>query len=423
MIIAGAAVYSVVAPVRESALDSRVGSRVELEGTVVRDVDRREATLRLTVATPERVLVSTNPYLDVHYGDRVRVTGIIKKPEPFETDSGRTFDYPHYLRAQGIAHTISFADVVVLERNQGNGLVAALLGVKHALIRGIEVALPEPHAALAEGLLLGEKQSLGEKLTDAFRKAGVVHIIVLSGYNVALVINATLFIVLRLLPRAAGYATAALLVVGFAVMTGGAETTIRATVMALLMMVARVLHRPGAALRGLLIAASAMALVNPFLVLYDLSFQLSVLATLGLILFTDPVARRLPFVPKTWGLREVVATTIATQLTVLPLLILSVGAVSLVFIPANALVLLPTPFAMLFSFIAGLAALVSPSLGAFFGVFAYVILEYIIQVSVFFASLPFSSIAIPAAWSWSLLTLLAVIYFGIFWKLRHRLNS
>ena len=168
--------------------------------------------------------------------------------------------------------------------------------------------------------MLGEKQSLGDKLTDAFRKAGVVHIIVLSGYNVALVINSVLFVSLRVMPRLLGYGVASVFVIGFAVLTGGSETTIRATIMALLMMTARILNRPAMALRGLFIAAAIMALWNPFVVLYDLSFQLSVVATLGLILFSDKIAKRINFVPSNFGLREIVSTTLATQITVFPLL-------------------------------------------------------------------------------------------------------
>lgn len=423
--LVGSALYSLFAPPLVSPLDAVAGKRAVVEGTVVRDPDVREGGARITLR-PERangtalsdtprVLVLADRFAGVAYGDRVRVVGTLEVPESFETDSGRTFDYPKYLRAHGISHAMSFASVEVLETGQGNPTLAFLLSIKHALIDGIEMALPEPSAALAEGLLLGEKQSLGARLFDAFTAAGVVHIIVLSGYNVALVIESVLFIALRMLPHFLAYTLAALFVVAFALMTGASETTIRATIMALFMMMARVLRRPSAALRGLFIAAALMAVVNPFLVLYDLSFQLSVLATLGLILFSDGVAKRLRFIPERLGLREIVATTLATQVTVLPILILSVGALSLVFLPANALILPVVPFSMLLSFIAALVAIMVPSFALAFGFVAYLPLGWIIGVAEFFGTLPFATIAIPPSLAWWVLGVLLLLYviFGL----------
>lgn len=422
-----AALYSLFAETEDPVLAPFFASRAVVVGTIIRDPDVRESSLRLTVQpetvngsavrNSKRVLVSSDRFAGVSYGDRVRAVGTLRAPEAFETDRGRTFDYPNYLWARGISREMPFADVTVLESNaEKNPFVARLLSIKHALIRGIERALSEPYAALAEGLLLGEKQALGDPLYNAFVASGVVHIIVLSGYNVALVINSVLFISLRFLPRLAGYATAAVFVVAFAIMTGGSETTIRATIMALLMMVARVLHRPALALRGLLIAAGTMAIASPFLVLYDLSFQLSVVATFGLIVFSDRIAASLRFIPERFALREIVATTLATQITVLPLLVLSVGAVSLVFLPANALVLPAVPMAMLLSFIAAIAALLAPPFGALFGFPAYVLLSYIIAIPEFFGALPFASFAIPQGLAWAALGFIALAYmFALFW--------
>ena len=426
IVLVGAALYSLTVPIVDPVLETFAGGRVSVEGVVVRDLDIRDTTIRLTVKPrfingkeiegSKNIIVVANRFTNVSYGDRIRAEGNLKAPQSFETDTGRVFNYPNYLWAHGVSHTISFADVEVLEEGEGNRIVSFLLGIKHALIRGIEASLPEPYAALGEGLLLGEKQSLGDRLYDAFVRSGVVHIIVLSGYNVALVINSVLYIALRVLPRLAGYALAAFFVIGFAILTGGSETTIRATIMALLMMVARVLNRPAAALRGLLIAAAAMALYNPFLVLYDLSFQLSVLATFGLIVFSDPIAKRMKFIPEKFGFREIIATTLATQITVLPLLIFSIGAVSLVFLPANALVLPAVPIAMLLSFIAALVALVLlPTLSTIVAFPAYAVLAYIISVSEFFGTLPFAQLKIPPNAMWMVLVLIFSIYlfFGV----------
>ncbi len=428
LIVVGAAAYSVFVPDTFPApLEQVIGKTVTLEGVVVRDPDLRERSTQLAVQIKAvngvqftegaRVLLFVDVFEKSAYGDRIKIKGVLKKPEPFETDSGRTFNYPKYLRAHGILYTMSFPNITHIGNGGGNPIVAELLSIKHVFIRGIERALPEPESALLAGLLLGEKQSLGEKITGFFRNAGVVHIIVLSGYNVALVIQWVSFILLRIFPRAVAYSLSGIFVVGFAVMTGASETTMRALLMALLGTLATILRRPKAALRMLAIAAATMAVMNPYIVLYDLSFQLSILATLGLILFSENIAKRLTFVPefKYFPLREIISTTLATQATVLPLLIFSVGAVSLVFLPTNVLVLPAVPLAMFAGFFASLAALFLPVLAFPFSLISYSILSYIINIATVFGAFPFASIAISREWMWPLLMVVGAVYlFGFF---------
>jgi competence protein ComEC len=424
--VLGAGVYSLVAvPLKIHALEAAVGKPVTIEGIVVRDADKREKTTYLTleVKIPDggktRTLLFADTFTRVSYGDRIRATGILENPERFETDSGRTFNYPKYLLAHKVTYTMSLPEIMIIGSGRGNKVIASLLSLKHAFITGIERALPEPESALLAGLLLGEKQSLGAKITDAFRNAGVVHIIVLSGYNVALVIEWMAFLFIRIFPRKVAYAATALFVMAFALMTGGSETTIRAVLMALFMMLATVLHRPKAALRGLLIAAAIMALWNPYIVLYDLSFQLSVLATLGLILLSGHVAERLSFMPdwKYLPFREIVSTTLATQVVVLPFLILSIGTMSLVFLPANVLVLPAVPVAMFVGFFASLTALLSPVFALPVSILAYAVLHYIIAVAVWLGELPFASFLIPSEWMWASLAALAACYAFAVWLL------
>lgn len=357
-----------------------------------------------------RLLVFDNRHSEVEYGDRIRVAGEISIPEVFETDTGRVFDYRKSLLADRISHIMLARETELLEKGEGSAILSYLYSIKHRLIAGINDVLPEPESALLLGLLLGEKQSLGEDITSAMRNAGVVHIIVLSGYNVSLVIQAVTHVAFYVFPRAYAFIIAAVFVVGFAFMAGLSETTLRATLMALLMMLATVLNRPKAALNGLLFAASAMALVNPYVVLYDLSFQLSVLATLGLILFTKTIAIRLSFITDWLKLREIVATTIATQITVLPLLIYSIGAVSLVFIPANIFILPVVPSAMLVGFVAAIAGMFSYALAFPIATVAYAILTYIISASVFFGELPLSAYVVPEKYIGHALLTLIVFY-------------
>lgn len=375
-------------------MDAAIGTTVTVEGVVVQDPDVRERSQFVTLDVGQQydVLVQTDILQTFVYGDRLQVTGKIEKPEPFNTDTGKIFNYPKYLLAHGVTHVIAFPEVTIVGHGEGNIAVATLLSLKHLLTGGIDASVPEPESALLGGLLLGDKRGLGDTLTDLFRRAGVIHMIVLSGYNVSVVINALLFVGLAFLSRRAAITLALTGVVAFAVMTGASETTIRASLMAAITLLAMALHRPSAAFTALCIASAAMALYNPHLVLYDLSFQLSVLSTLGLILFSARIMPYITWMPEYFGLRETLATTLATQLTVLPLLIYSVGQVSLVSIITNLAVLWAVPYAMLFGFAAALIALLSPLLAFPFSTVAYALLAYIIHVSAWLGALPFAAI-------------------------------
>lgn len=392
-IIVCAAVYSLVAPQPFTPeLDGAVGERVTIEGSVIREPDIRDTFTQLTTKTEVGVvLVRTDRFTEVTYGDTIRATGKITLPEKFETDTGRTFNYPMYLRAHGVTHVMSFAQIEVVTHGKGNWLVAQLLNLKHWFIRGIERALPEPESALLGGLLLGEKRGLGEDLTESFRRAGVIHIIVLSGYNVALVINTVREGLQRVLPRNIALGSAGVVALLFMLMTGASETAVRATLMALVVLLAKALYRPADGLRILLVVAAGMAVWNPYLVLFDLSYQLSVLATLGLVTLSHH------FIPYlTWlrskSLIEIVSTTLATQVAVFPLLIFSIGQVSVVSLLSNILVLVVVPYAMLAGFFSALVASASTALAFPLSALTYLLLTYIIRVSEFLGSLPFASV-------------------------------
>jgi competence protein ComEC len=165
--------------------------------------------------------------------------------------------------------------------------------------------------------------------------------------------------------------------------------------MAILAIYARASHRTYDALRALAVVAFVMVLWNPFVLAFDPGFQLSGLAMLGLTLFTTAIARYIAWIPERFALREIVASTIATQITVLPLLLYQDGQLSLLALPANVLAMMPIPFAMLASCIAALCGIVfgSPATPVAFP--AYATLTYVIWVAHTLAALPFSSITIP----------------------------
>ncbi len=377
--------------------ETQLGTKVSLEGIVIREPDIRTNTQHLYVAVDDQtLLVTTDRYREISYGDKISFEGALALPESFQTDLGRTFNYPRYLQARDVRYTVSFASIRVTEHDQGNALIASLLRFKHAFMEQIELVIPQPHVGLAEGLLLGVKQALGDDVELSFRKTGIMHVVVLSGYNIMLVVLFITYMLALILPLRGRLIVCAVAIVLFALMVGLGATVLRASAMALLALVAQATGRTYAVFRALCLTGVAMLLWNPYLLVYDVGFQLSFIATVGLIVVSPLLQTYFNFMPTKFKLREFLTATIATQILVTPILLYHMGEFSVVAVVVNMLVLPIVPVAMLLTFITGVAGFVHTSLALPFAYMAYVSLAYILAVAERFAQLPFASIVVPA---------------------------
>ncbi|KND46936.1 MAG: competence protein ComEC [Parcubacteria bacterium C7867-004] len=377
-----------------------LGQKFDLEGLVVADPDIRETTQRVTVEIERegkktKVLAVAPTYPEVEYGERVRVQGMLVEPEPFETNAGRTFKYDRFLLKDGIYAIVEKASLETVTPRQGipSTVMGLLLDGKHAFLEAIARALPEPSASLASGLVAGGKQGLGKELLNAFIVSGLVHIVVLSGYNVMIIAEFVLKSLSSLSRRVAA-SVAGIMIGGFVLAAGAGSASIRAGLMAGLALTARATGRTYDVIRALFVVGALMLLMNPLLLVYDPGFQLSFLATLGLILGSPRIERMLTFVRNEF-FRDLIAATLAAQIAVLPLLLYQTGLFSVVSLPTNIIVLPFVPLAMALSAFAGCVGLVAPVLAPIAGLPAYGVLSSIIAIAEWMASLPLASVSIP----------------------------
>ena len=384
-----------------SHFESRVGTEVSLEGVIAREPDVRESTTHLYLDIDgELILAITDPYSSYAYGDRVRIEGELGTPEAFTTDLGRTFNYPGYLRARGVSYTIIYGDLERVGSGEGNPFLSALYSGKHAFMRNVEALIPEPAAGLGEGLLLGEKRALGEELEMVFRKTGIIHIVVLSGYNIMLVVGFTLYLLSFLFGLRMRAVVGIAAIVAFAFLVGLSATVVRASVMAALLLIANVAGESYAVMRSLMFAGCVMLLLNPYLLAFDTGFQLSFLATMGLILVAPMIEERITRVPNVASVREFLVATLATQIFVLPILLYQIGEFSVVAIIVNVLVLPMVPPAMFLTFAAGMLAFLAPVIAIPFSFLAYLSLAYMLLIARWFAALPFAAFVVPVFPFW-----------------------
>ena len=414
-----------------SALKGFVGETVSVEGVVIEEPDERENSIRLVVALDKiflegesvdiktKSIVTAGLYPKWNYGDRVVLEGVLKEPENFSSDLGREFNYIEYLAKDGIYYQMFKPKINLLGSGEGSFIKTKLFEWKAGFLENISRVIHEPYSSLLGGLTVGAKRSLGEDLLDDFRTTGLIHIVVLSGYNVTIIIIALMWL-LASLPKRITAVLGIISISLFAIMTGAGATIVRASIMALLIILARTIGRKIDILRLLFIAGFLMVLHNPYIVMFDPSFQLSFMAMLGLILLAPIFESRLKFIPQKFGFREIAAATIATQIFVLPLLLYMMGEVSLVAIVVNLLVLVFIPITMFLGFITGVVGFVSYTASLFFALPTFVFLYYEIAIVEWFARLPFASVAIP---SFSL-TLMFGVYavYGIVLYKRHKIQ-
>lgn len=333
-----------------------------------------------------KIMVQTDPYPRVSYGDEVSINGNIESTDALINNlSG----YKNYLAKDGIYLTANFVKTKILSSGNGNKLKNLLIKVKNFSISKIKSQLPDPQSPLLIGMLLGTK-TFSDELNNNFRKAGLSHIVVLSGYNITIVAESVLK-AFSFLPKNFSLGFSAFGIILFSIMVGGTSTVIRASIMALILIFGRVIRRDYNIGRALFIAGFMMVLINPKILVFDVSFQLSFLATLALVYLSPIIASKLKITDK-FGLREIVASTLSTQIFVLPLLIVKMDTVSIVSIFTNLLVLPLVPTIMFLGFILVALGFVSKILAWPFMFLSWILLSFILLVVNLFSSMPISAI-------------------------------
>jgi len=417
-------------PSEATALQSVVNTRVAASGTVVSRPSvsggGQQFTARIQSATdqsasttatgPVKAVVYAPAYPQINYGDRIDIHGRLQKPESFSGNYGRTFAYPQYLARKGIYYEINQPDITQTGDGGGNLIKRKLAVLQNKLLAAIKSLIPKPESGLAGGVLLGAEDELGNNILSDFRSTSVVHVVVLSGFHVTVVATAIgKGLLLAGLPLAGAMSFAGLGIMLFVLLVGLSPTIIRASIMAVFAMIARVSGRQYAAGRGLSLAVVGMVLVSPNILLYDPSFQLSVAATAGLIMFGDYINDWLVWVPQQWGLREVATATISAQLMVLPLILYHMGTLSLVSLPANLLVLPVVPVLMTVVAITAVLGLISSVLGFAPAFFVYLLAGYVIGVVQWLAGIPGAAVSVPPFPVWLVLVMYAVIFMLYFY--------
>ncbi|MDP3957222.1 MAG: ComEC/Rec2 family competence protein [bacterium] len=350
-------------------------------------------------------------------GVRVSFFCVLELPENFDP----AFDYRMFLAKDNIGYVCRKASSwTVLPEDRQERFTRYFFWPKHAFERALEKSLPQPEAGLALGIVVGGDDRLPETLKEAFMRVGLTHIVAVSGYNIALIAQGLVILGLGAgMWRRQALIFAVVGIIFFVILVGAPASAIRAGIMGFSAFAALFVGRLSYGMNMLLLAAALMLLFQPLLLRYDIGFQLSFLATLGIISLAPFLDRFLSkeFFGKGWV--EIFFLTLAVEFFVMPVLIYQFHIFTPWALLTNVLLLPLVPYAMALGFVSALAFFILPGLHMLPAALAYFFLRVITYTVERFSTLPSATVEMslggPALLLWYMFLFFVIVMMRKYW--------
>ena len=315
------------------------------------------------------VSVYAQIYPEFNYGDLMELEGTIKRSP------------------SGNSNISTFPKITLLESGQGSRFRQYLFAVKDKLIGNLKAVLPPQKSGLISGILFGERSEFSDSFKEAMNKSGTTHIVALSGYNIsiiAMLISGSLSYVMS---RRRSFYISVIFIIAFVLMTGAEASVVRAAIMGIILLLAEQSSRVYSFKNAITLTAVAMLLFDPRLLVFDVGFQFSFAALLGIVYLNPIFKKYLPMKsdPGFLNWRDNFRQTLSAQIAVLPIALITFGYLSPFSLVANVLILSFVPVTMLFGFITSILGLISFSLSLVSGLLVSALLGYEIFIINFFS--------------------------------------
>lgn len=299
-------------------------------------------------------------------GQEVAIVGRLYAPQP--ADAPGAFDFQAYLARQGSFAGFRGSEVTLLPHSQLAFGYWVRLNLQAGLRHLRQNIVQAQAAGLGVGGLLVSSMVLGRRavdlpydLYDQFVQVGMAHTLAASGFHVTLLLGLVVGITQGMRPIKQGAIAVTILVI-YMGLTGFHPSVLRAGIMGVAALVGLMAERRVNALRSLLLAAVCILIYNPLWV-FDLGFQLSFLATLGLLVLSQPLTERLDWLPP--NIATLIAIPTAAFLWTIPIQLYNFGVMPIYSILANVLL---TPLIWMVSLggmITGAIAILHPTVGSY----------------------------------------------------------
>jgi competence protein ComEC len=334
------------------------------------------------------------------YGDRLFLRSKLYRPFSF---SKGEFNYRNYLRHQGIYLILSVKKgsmVKQLDKNVGNSLKSFAFRIRHKMREAIVKNLSPFSAGILNAIILGERQNLSAHTRDVLVYSGTVHIIAISGLHLGIVA----FIILLILkiikiPRKPRYILTILLLIVYCMLTGANTPVMRATIMAAMLLLGYFLEREGNIYNALSLAALIILAVNPWQ-LFEVSFQLSFLSVISIVLLSPKIKSMFPEklnkIPWIGFLISIFSVSFAAWLGLLPLIAYYFGILSPITILANMIIVPYMTIIVASGFSLALIGVLIPSLSPIFAASNELFISILFKINSFLIAIPGAYFKLPS---------------------------
>ncbi len=338
----------------------------------------QSAVLALEAPYHGNVQLALQRYPELAYGDRVEVRGTAEILE------GRAASIARKNSVMGI---VRFPRISMLEHNKGSSIIAFLFNAKDRATMIFRKLLPSDHASLVAGITLGNREYFDSALEEAMRRSGTTHLVALSGYNIMVVSWVVNALFERLIARRMAFWASTAAIILFVVMTGGQASVVRAALMGIVALLASHVERLYSFRNAAAIAAAGMVAANPYILVFDVGFQLSFAALLGIV-YVAPAIKKLLNIQDggVFNWKENLVLTCGAQVAALPLLLFYFGQFSFTSVAANILITLAVPWTMGLGFIAISVGFVSMFVATIIAFPLYMLLSYELLLIRFFSA-------------------------------------
>ena len=335
-----------------------------------------------------------DPLPDLKYGSVIRLSGEIKVPQGRRNIGG--FDMQKFYASRQISGSMGIPSKSLMIENgwQGSWLKNTGYILRQGMIRILDKSLPPKESSVIAGMLIGYTSRMPEEMEEDFRRAGLSHVMAVSGANIAFLL-APLLVILKKIgfnPRWSS-ALSFPLMMFYVFATGMEASVVRAAIMAGVTLTGMILWRKTDIYCSMAFSALVILLNNSFM-LYDIGFILSYAATLSLVVFYKPIYERLPVkIPK--FIRDTLAGTLAAQIGVIPVIAYCFNTFSLVSVLSNLLIVPITGFITILGALIAIVGCVFQYGAMLIGVFTFAMVNVMLFVTEFIAKIPWAEITIP----------------------------
>ena len=354
---------------------------LEIKGLITKIINTEPHLLFVVHNSLGNFLVQAYPTLILKEGEEIVFLGKGKEPTAL----------PTYFQKEKIVAYYSYPQIISI--GESNSFYGKLLKIKNNLVNQVKFFLPQKEATFLAGLLFGVKNNFSSDFNLAMKKSGTTHLVALSGYNISIVVVFFMMIFTFFLPRFLSVLGSVLGVIIFVLMTGAESSVVRAAIMGILILFANEKGHLFDVRNIIILSAFLMLIFNPYLLVFDVGFELSFLALVGIVylkpLLFYQTQKEKAQTENFFNWKDAIQETISAQVLVFPLLLNTFGYFSLVSILSNALILWLIPITMFLGFLSVGAGLIFKFLGMIFSWLVFPLLKIETFIIEFFGSLNF----------------------------------